>query len=83
MIQDLKGDEAPDIAIGIQNNYAMRDDVFMDLSDFLEPEVAEKQYSNVIEAGRIDGKLYFLPVTLEIEGLVTNEDLIGKDSVGI
>lgn len=83
MIQDLKGDEAPDIAIGIQNNYAMRDDVFMDLSDFLEPEVAEKQYSNVIEAGRIDGKLYFLPVTLEIEGLVTNEDLIGTDSVGI
>jgi hypothetical protein len=55
----------------------------MDLSDFLEPEVAEKQYSNVIEAGRIDGKLYFLPVTLEIEGLVTNEDLIGTDSVGI
>ena len=83
MIQDLKGDEAPDLAIGIQNNYAMRDDVFMDLSDFLEPEVAEKQYANIIEAGRIDGKLYFLPVTLEIEGLVTNKDLIGTDSVGI
>ena len=83
MIQDLKGDEAPDLAIGIQNNYAMRDDVFMDLSDFLEPEVYEKQYANIIEAGRIDGKLYFLPVTLEIEGLVTNKDLIGNDAVGI
>ena len=83
MIQDLKGDEAPDLAIGIQNTYAMRDDVFMDLTDFLEPEVAEKQFNNVIEAGRIDGKLYFLPVTLEIEGLVTNKDLIGTDAVGI
>ena len=42
MIQDLKGDDAPDLAIGIQNNYAMRDDVFLDLSDFLKPEVLEK-----------------------------------------
>ena len=83
MIQDLKGSEAPDLAIGIQNNYAMRDDVFMDLSDFLEPEIMEKQYGNIIEAGRIDGKLYFLPVTLEIEGLVTNADLLAQDAVGI
>ena len=83
MIQDLKGDEAPDLAIGIQNNYAMRDDVFMDLSDFLEPEVMEKQYGNIIEAGRIDGKLYFLPVSIVIEGLVTNTDLIEDGAVGI
>jgi hypothetical protein len=83
MIQDLKGDDAPDIAIGIQKNYAMRDDVFMDLSDFLEPEVLEKQFTNIIEAGRIDGKLYFLPVTLEIEGLVTNVDLLEQGAVGI
>ncbi|MCR5327900.1 MAG: hypothetical protein K6E12_03455 [Saccharofermentans sp.] len=83
MIQDLKGDEAPDLAIGIQNNYAMRDDVFMDLSDFLEPEVLEKQYGNIIEAGRIDGKLYFLPVSIVIEGLVTNADLVEDGAVGI
>ena len=83
MIQDLKGDEAPDLAIGIQNNYVMRDEVFMDLSDFLEPEVMEKQYGNIIEAGRINGKLYFLPVTIQIEGLVTNADLIDEGAVGI
>ena len=83
MIQDLKGDDAPDIAIGVQKNYAMRDDVFMDLSDFLEPEVLEKQFGNIIEAGRIDGKLYFLPVSLEIEGLVTNVDLLEEGAVGI
>ena len=83
MIQDLKGDDAPDIAIGIQKNYAMRDDVFMDLTDFLDPEVLDKQYSNIFEAGRINGKLYFLPVTLEIDGLVTNEDLLEDGAVGI
>ncbi len=83
MIQDLKGDDAPDIAISIQKNYAMRDDVFMDLTGFLDQEILDKQFSNIIEAGRIDGKLYFLPVTLEIEGLVTNVDIIKDGAVGI
>lgn len=83
MIQDLKGDDAPDIAVGIQKNYAMRDEIFMDLSEFLDPEVMNKQYSNIIEAGRINGKLYFLPVTLEIEGLVTNSELLKDGAVGI
>lgn len=83
MIQDLKGDDAPDLAIGIQKNYAMRDDVFMDLSDILEPEVYEKQFANIIEAGRIDGKLYSLPVTLQIEGLVTDTSYLKDGAVGI
>ena len=83
MIQDLKGDEAPDLAIGIQKNYAMRDEVFMDLTDFIDPEIMDKQYGNIIEAGRIDGKLYFLPVTLEIEGLVTNTDLVKDGAAGL
>ena len=83
MIQDLKGDEAPDLAIGIQKNYAMRDDVFMDLTGFLDAEVMEKQYGNIIEAGRFNDKLYFLPVTIEIEGLVTNEELLDPGAVGI
>lgn len=83
MIQDLKSDEAPDLAIGIQKNYAMRDDVFMDLTDFLDPEVMEKQYGNIIEAGRINGKLYFLPVTVEIEALVANEDIVKDGAAGL
>ncbi len=83
MIQDLKGDEAPDLAIGIQKNYAMRDDVFMDLSDFLDPEVLDKQYKNIIDAVRINGKLYFLPVTLEIEGLVAKSDMLKDGAAGI
>ena len=83
MIQELKGDNAPDLALNIQKNHAMRDEIFMDLSDFLDPEVMDKQYGNIIEAGMIGGKLYFLPVTLEIEGLVTNTDLIKDGAVGI
>lgn len=83
IIQDLKSNEAPDLAVGIQKNYAMRDDVFMDLTGFLDPEVLDKQYSNVFEAGRFGGKLYFLPVTLEIEGMVTNVDLIPDGADGI
>ena len=83
MIQDLQSDEAPDLAIGIQKNYAMRDDIFKDLTGFLSPEILDKQYVNIFEAGRINGKLYFLPVTLEIEGLVTNTELLKDGAVGL
>ena len=83
MIQELNGSESPDIAIGIQKNYAMRDDVFEDLTGYLDAEVLEKQFTNIIEASKIDGKLYFLPITLEIEGLVTDMDLIAPGDVGI
>ena len=83
MIQDLKGGDAPDIVIGIQKKYAMNDDIFMDLNDFLDPEVMEKQYKNIFEAAKVGGKQYFFPVTLEIEGLVTNKDLLKDGAVGI
>ena len=83
MIQHLKGSEAPDLVIGIQKNYAMRDEIFMDLTGMLDESVMGKQYGNVIEACKIGGKQFFLPVTLEIEGLVTNTDLIADGAVGI
>lgn len=83
MIQELKGSDAPDIAIGVQKNGAMRDDIFEDLSDYLEPSVAEKQYANIINASKIRGKQYFLPVTIEIEGLVTDTSLVKTGASGI
>lgn len=83
MIQELKGSEAPDLAIGIQKNYAMRDDVFEDLTGYLEQEVKDKQFANIIDAARIGDKQYFLPVTIEIEGLVTDTSLLNDGARGI
>ncbi len=83
MIQELSGSEAPDIAIGIQKNYAMRDEVFEDLTGYLDREVLDRQFSNIIEAAKIGDRQYFLPVTLEIEGLVTDTSLIKDGSAGI
>ena len=83
MIQELNGSEAPDIAIGIQKNYAMRDEVFQDLTGYLDQSVMDMQFVNIIEASKIGGKQYFLPVTLEIEGLVTDTSLIKDGACGI
>ena len=83
MIQELKGDEAPDIAIGIQKHFAMRDDIFEDLKGYLDQDVMDKQFSNIIEASEFGGKQYFLPVTIEIEGLVTDTGLINEGDTGI
>ncbi len=83
MIQELNGTDAPDIAIGIQKNYAMRDDVFEDLTGYLDQETADQQFANIIEASKIGDKHYFLPVTIEIEGLVTDTSLIEDGACGI
>lgn len=83
MIQELNGPDAPDVAIGIQKNYAMRDNIFEDLTGYLDQSVMDKQFANVIEAARINGKQYFLPVTLEIEGLVVDRSLITSGACGI
>ena len=83
MIQELSGSEAPDIAIGIQKNYAMRDEVFEDLTGYLDQQVLDQQFANIIDAAKIGNKQYFIPVTLEIEGLVTDTSLIKGGSAGI
>ena len=83
MIQELKGDDAPDLAVGIQKNYAMRDEIFEDLTGYLDQEVLDKQFANIFEAAKIGGKQYFLPVTLEIEGLVTDKTLVKNGASGI
>ena len=83
LIQELKSDEAPDLIIGLQNTYAMNEDILMDMSGFLEPEVLDKQFSNIIDAGVIDGKQYFLPVTLEMDGLIIDSDLLEDGAVGL
>ncbi len=83
MIQELKGKDAPDLAVGIQQNYAMRDDIFEDLTGYLDQAVADQQFGNIIEASKIGGKQYFLPVTLEIEGLVTDRSYVKDGAVGI
>ena len=83
LIQELKSDEAPDLIIGLQNTYAMSDDILMDMTGFLEPEVLDKQFSNIIDAGLIDGKQYFYPVTLEIEGLIIDSDLLEDGAEGL
>ena len=83
MIQELKGSEAPDLAVGIQKNYAMRDDIFEDLTGYLDQEVKDKQFANIIDAAKIGDKQYFLPVTLEIEGLVTDTSIIKDGAKGI
>ena len=83
LIQELKGSEAPDIVIGLQRTTAMNDDILLDISGFLDEDVRSRQYSNIIDASKINGKTYFLPVTIEVEGLEVRTSDIETGAVGI
>ena len=45
--------------------------------------VKQGLFDNILEASKVDGKLYFIPVTLEVEGMIVKEDDVGKEKVGM
>ena len=83
LIQELKGSEAPDLVIDLQRSSAMNDELLLDISDFLEQDVRERQFENIIDASKTNGKSFFLPVIIEVEGLEVRVEDISQDCKGM
>lgn len=71
MIDMLNGD-GPDILINTANYSQFNNDKFlMDLSSFVDEEFTEGVlFDNVIEASKTNGKLYQLPTTFAVNGII-------------
>lgn len=82
LIEDLKGTDVPDIILDLQNTRAYNNGCLEDLSDYLEADVKEMLFENVIEATKYDDRSYFLPVTISINGIVCPEDQLKEGNNG-
>lgn len=82
LIEDLKGTDVPDLILDLQNTRAYNDDCLEDISDYLAPEVRAMLFENVIEATKYEGKNYFLPVTISINGIICPEDAVSEGNSG-
>ncbi|MBO4928340.1 MAG: extracellular solute-binding protein [Clostridiales bacterium] len=83
LVRELESDDCPDIVVNMDKKEAMNDKTLVDLSSFVEEDVKQNLFGNILEASKVDGKLYFIPVTIEVEGLIVKEDDVGKDKVGM
>ena len=83
LVRELEGSDCPDIVVNMDKKEAMNDQTLLDLGASVDASVSQGLFDNILEASKVDGKLYFIPVTLEVEGLIVKEDDVGKDRVGM
>ncbi len=83
LVRELGSSDCPDLVVNMDKKEAMNDKTLSDLSAFVDEDVKGRLFANVLDASRMDGKLYFIPVTIEVEGLIVKEDDAGKDKAGM
>ena len=83
LVRELGSSDCPDLVVNMDKKEAMNDKTLSDLSAFVDEDVKGRLFANVLEASKVDGKLYFIPVTIEVEGLIVKEDDVGKGKVGM
>ena len=77
---DLMAGEGPDIILDATSFYQLNnEDYLLDLSDRIP---AEGYFNNVFEASKIDDKLYQIPLTFAMNGIITRECYVDDDQTG-
>ena len=77
---DLMAGEGPDIILDATSFYQLNnDDYLLDISDRIP---AEGYFNNVFEASKIDGKMYQVPLTFAMEGIITRQSYVEDGQQG-
>ena len=76
------GDEAPDLILNLRNERTMSEELLLDLSESLDPDVKAKVYGNIVDACKYNDKLYFMPVNVFVDGIVCLEDDLDSIDAG-
>ena len=79
----LTTDNGPDIVFGVTSDSSLLyGDYFEDLSDVVKDDYGNNVFlGNVIEASKINGKLYYMPLAFDVVGLPVKEP--GKSGNGL
>lgn len=83
LAMDIINGEGPDIlmdtsSFGQLNN----DNCLVDLTSCLGNLDSDKYFTNIVDAAKVDGKLYNLPVCFNVEGIQTDPANAGKSGIG-
>ena len=81
-IEKLKDKNVADIVLDLPFSRGIDSDLITDLTDYIEPEVEEKLFGNVLDAVKKDGKLYYIPVAISYRGIVCKAEDVPEGSCG-
>ncbi|MCR4703692.1 MAG: extracellular solute-binding protein [Saccharofermentans sp.] len=83
LAMDILNGEGPDILMNVSYYGQLNSSNYLtDLSDYIGNLSSDKYFTNVIDASRVDGKLYNLPICFVVEGIHTDAKYAGKSGVG-
>lgn len=85
LTMDIRSGNGPDVILGAAQSIDVLDSQYLeDLSPYLQRETYDSSayYSKIIEASRLDGKLYFIPTAFTIGGIVMDGTRVAPDQVG-
>lgn len=83
LAMDILNGEGPDILMNVSYYGQLNSPNYLtDLSSYVGKLSSDKYFTNVIDASRVDGKLYNLPICFVIEGIHTDAKYAGKSGVG-
>lgn len=82
MLQLADGTDIPDIVLNMRDERGFTEDRFVDLKDYIDKDVREMLYTNMLDATLYDGKAYFLPTAVCIKGIVAPVEDVGEGRKG-
>lgn len=83
LAMDILNSEGPDILLNTCDMGQLNNPNYLiDLSTYVGDLDPDKYFTNVIEAAKVDGKLYQLPISFCVEGIQTDAKYAGQSGVG-
>lgn len=82
---DIRSGDGPDVVLGAAQSLDLLDSQYlMDLTPYLQRESydASKYYSKIIDAAKIDGKMFFIPTSFSIAGIIMDGSKMDENQVG-
>ena len=83
LVSEIHNSDCPDLVMNLQMKATMQEGTLEDMSGYLDLETQNMLFPNILENAKVDGHLYFIPVLIEVEGLVLNKEKAGTDAHGI
>ena len=83
LAMDLMNGDGPDILINASQYGQINNSEYLtDLTPYLSVLEPDEYFTNIIEAAKVDGKLYNMPVSFYIEGILTDGINAGRTGTG-
>lgn len=83
LTMDIINGTGPDIFVNTSNLGVLNNGNYLvDLSPYFKDLDSSKIFTTIVEASKVDDKLYQLPVCYRIEGIETKSGLVGSSGVG-